>query len=327
MSLLVIGGEDVRAHLTPAVAIPLIDAAMRALSCGDAQQDLRQIVPLKSGAGVFGLMPGALGGDAGFGAKLVTVFQAARPGGHTAHQGLICLFDPVSGAPVCILPAAEITAIRTAAASAVATDALARRDASRLAILGCGEQAEAHLAAIPLVRDIKAVTVWGRSTERASAFAARVGARLSIPIRVAETASEAVRDADIVCTTTAAQDPIIDAGDIAAGCHVNAVGSSRAGPAELGGDLVARSRFFVDHRASALSQAAEFLEAKAAGLVNDDHILAEIGEVLLQRHPGRGSETEITIYKSLGSIVQDLASGWFLYERALRDGFGEQVAL
>jgi len=223
------------------------------------------------------------------------------------------LFEPVTGAPVCVAHAGEITAIRTAAASAVATDALARRDAHRLAILGCGEQAATHARAIPKVREIREIGVWGRSPERARAFAARMGAELGLPVSAEGDVQRLVGEADVICTVTAAREPILKGAWVRPGTHLNLVGSSAAGPVEVDNELVVRSRFIADSREGVLRQGAEFLKAKEAGLVGDDHIVAEVGQVLAGDIDGRRSDAEITVYKSLGHVVQDLAAAQVLY--------------
>jgi ornithine cyclodeaminase len=225
------------------------------------------------------------------------------------------LFDPETGEPVCAAHAGEITAIRTAAASAVATDALARKDASRLVILGTGEQATTHARAINKVRKLESISIWGRSPERAGALAGKLQVELRIPCSTAAAVKEAVAQADIVCTVSSASEPILKGEWVRPGTHVNVVGSGYAGPAEVDNELVARARFIADSREGVLLQGAEFLRAKAAGLVNDEHIVAEIGEVLIGKLPGRQTEEEITVYKSLGHIVQDLASAWWLYSQ------------
>jgi len=285
---------------------------MIALSKGETKQLLRGIITLSEGR-LFGVMPGAMGANAPFGAKLISVFHDNFAKGIQSHQGLVILFDPETGAPVCVVHAGEITAIRTAAASAVATDALARKDARRLAILGYGEQAATHARAIGKVRTLESIVVWGRSRERARAFAERIQAELGVPVSSAGSVEEAVGHADIICTVTAAAEPILKGEWVRPGTHVNVVGSGYAGPVEVDNDLVVRSRFIADSREGVLSQGAEFLRAKAAGLVGDDHVVAEIGQVLAGEVEGRRSAQEITVYKSLGHVVQDLASAWALY--------------
>ena len=302
-----IDAAEVRANLTYAICIPAVRAAMIALSAGETRQLLRSILHFDDGR-MFGVMPGAMGEAAAFGAKVLSVFPQNFEVGRPSHQGVVLLFDPVTGELSCVAEARTITGIRTAAASAVATDALARPDARRLALLGYGEQAETHLAAIAEVRDLESVTVWGRSADRARAFAARVQPHASVPVRVAATAEACVAEADIVCTVTASAEPVLQGAWVQAGTHVNLVGSSFPGPAEADNDLVAGSRFIADYREGILKQGAEFLHAKAAGLVGDDHVVGEIGQVLSGALPGRQSPDQITVYKSIGHIVQDLAS-------------------
>ena len=309
--------EEVARRLTYEKCIPIVREAMIAFSKGETKQLLRSIIPLSEGR-LFGVMPGALGASAPFGAKLISVFQDNFAKGIQSHQGLVILFDPETGAPVCVVHAGEITAIRTAAASAVATDALGRKDARRLAILGYGEQAATHTRAIGKVRELESIVVWGRSRARAEAFAERMRMELDVPMTSAASVEEAVAKADIVCTVTAASEPILKGDWVQPGTHINVVGSGFAGPAEVDNDLVVRSCFIADSREGVLRQGAEFLRAKAAGLIGDDHILAEIGQVLAGEIEGRRSAEEITVYKSLGHVVQDLASAWALYSEDVK---------
>jgi ornithine cyclodeaminase/alanine dehydrogenase-like protein (mu-crystallin family) len=304
--------EEVARRLTYEVCIPIVRDAMVAFSRGETKQLLRSVISLSEGR-LFGVMPGAMGANAPFGAKLISVFQDNFAQGRPSHQGFVILFDPESGAPVCVVDAGEITAIRTAAASAVATEVLARKDARRLAILGYGEQAVTHARAIGHVRRLESIVVWGRSSGRAGAFAERMQEEIGIPVSSAGSVEEAVGGADVICTVTAAAEPILQGAWVRPGTHVNVVGSGFAGPAEVDNDLVVRSRFIADSREGVLKQGAEFLRAKAAGLVADDHIVAEIGQVLAGDVEGRRSAEEITVYKSLGHVVQDLASAWALY--------------
>jgi ornithine cyclodeaminase len=185
-----------------------------------------------------------------------------------------------------------------------------------MAILGYGEQAATHARAIGKVRDLESIVIWGRSPERARAFAERTQAELGVTVSTAASVEEAVAQADIVCTVTAAAEPILKGAWVRPGTHVNVVGSGIAGPAEVDNDLVVRSRFIADSREGVLRQGAEFLRAKAAGLIDDRHIVAEIGQVLAGEIEGRRSAEEITVYKSLGHVVQDLASAWALYSQA-----------
>lgn len=311
--MVVFDARAVREHLSYDVAIPVVREAMLALSDGRVRQLLRSFIGMGEGR-TFAIMPAALSDRGVFGAKLVSVF--ADGAGRKAHEGLVVLFDGETGAPVCLADAGEITAVRTAAASAVATDALARRDAGVLAVLGLGKQAAAHIQALSKVRDLREVHVWGRSIQKAEAFAADMAAATGLRISAAASAATATQDAEIVCTVTAAADPILTLAGVAPGAHVNVVGSSGPAQAEIAADLVTASRFIVDHREHVLAHGGEFLRAKTARLVGDDHIAGEIGEVLSGALPGRTSPEEITLYKSLGHAAQDLAAAAWLHRYA-----------
>ena len=323
--MIVLDRVTVAEHLPPERAIALVRDGMIALSQGRTRQLLRQILFLKSGD-AMGVMPGALD-QAAFGAKIVSVFTGAAAQRLPSHQGVVLLFDAATGTPVCLLDAAEITAVRTAAASAAATDALARPGAHRLAILGYGEQAWRHALAMPMVREITEVRVWGRSLEKAQAFCQQLELVSDLSAQAFPAVEDAVQDAGIVCTTTSAEQPILFSSQVADGAHLNVVGSSRAGVSEIDPALVARALVFADHRDSVLSQGAEFLDAKAAGLVDDAHVLGEIGQVYAGALPGRTDERAVTLYKSLGSIVQDLVCAQDLYLQAQAAGFGQVVSL
>ena len=193
---------------------------MIAFSRGETKQLLRSILPLSEDR-LFGVMPGAMGEQGPFGAKLISVFHGNFALGRQSHQGLVILFDPETGAPVCVVHAGEITAIRTAAASAVATEALARADARRLAILGYGEQAATHARAISKVRDLESISIWGRSPERARAFAERMQSELAVPVAATGFVEQAVAAADIICTVTSAAEPILKGDWVRPGAHLN----------------------------------------------------------------------------------------------------------
>ncbi|MBW0151236.1 MAG: ornithine cyclodeaminase family protein [Phenylobacterium sp.] len=310
----VIGQDEVRTRLTYEVCIPIVRQAMIAFSRGETRQLLRSIIPLDQGR-MFGVMPGALGERACFGAKLVSVFPENFALGRQSHQGVVVLFDGESGIPTCVAHAGEITAIRTAAASAAATDALARPESRRLTLLGYGEQARTHLRAISQVRALSDVRVWGRDFGRAQAFAAEMSAETGLVVRAVAGARAAVEGAEIICTLTSSKTPVLHGDWVAPGAHVNLVGSSYAGPVEVDHDLVLRARLIADSREGVLAQGAEVLAAKAAGLIDDTHVVGEIGEVFDGRLAGRQSPDQITAYKSLGHIVQDLASAQALMER------------
>lgn len=317
--MIILSARDVRELLPMADCIGLMREAMTALSERRTHQMLRQILPAPGGA--YGIMGGVTPDS--YGSKLISVTQAAADGvARPSHQGVVLLFDPATGEPSAVIEAGSVTAIRTAAASAMATDVLARRDATVLGILGYGEQAHGHAQAICAVRPIETIRIWGRDAGKAAALADRLGKELGVAGEVAATPADCARGADILCTTTASAEPLLRSEDIAKGTHINVVGSSRAGPSEIDTRLVAAARFFGDSRESVLSQGAEFINARDEGLVTDAHFLAEIGEVLLGRCEGRRDDGEITIYKSLGHIVQDLAAAQHVVQAAAGAGRG-----
>ncbi len=307
--------DAVRAHLDYPGCIAQIAMAMQALSTHDKPQPLRNIVPLAPGE-LFALMPGQLADGTGFGAKIISVFADRNNPSRSAHRGLVVLFAPDTGEVLCTGDASEITHIRTAAASAVATRALARPDAHRLALFGYGAQARSHARALVHDRPIKEITVWGRSAEAGHAFADEMSAQLDLPVRFEGDGEVAASQADIICTVSSAATPILQGAWLRPGTHVNLVGSSYAGPVEVDHEAVLVGRYFVDSKASALAAAAEFLAARTAGLLDDGHILGEIGEVLAGRIEGRREAKDITLYKSLGHVVQDLSALAYLHARS-----------
>jgi ornithine cyclodeaminase len=307
--------EDVRRLLDYDGCVGAVREAMARFSSDGQEQPLRSITEIAP-AKRFGVMPGFLSEPHGFGAKILSVFADAADPGRSAHRGIVVLFEREGGHVECIADAEGVTEIRTAAASAVATEALARPDARRLAIFGCGRQAAAHIRALARVRPLEEILVCGRTSRRAEELAASMSREVGIPVRAVSDARAAAASADILCTVTSSASPVLLGEWVRPGAHVNVVGSSHAGPVEIDHALVRASRFIVDSRRSALAAAAEFLRAKEAGLVGDEHIAAEIGEVLLGRAPGRRSAQEITVYKSLGHIVQDLAAVSYLHAKA-----------
>jgi ornithine cyclodeaminase len=311
--LTIFDSEAVRERLSYPDCIRVVREAMMALSAGETRQLLRTMIALSPGR-TFAQMPGALGERDMFGTKTISVFADPRSPGLRRHRGLVVLFEPDEGRPVAIVDAEEVTHIRTAAATAVATDALARPDTPTLLIVGTGGQAHAHLQALPLVRDFRRVLIWGRSFDKANALAR---AYPHLQAQAVSDLATAASQADVICTLTTSSEPVLLGEWLRPGVHVNLVGSSGPGPVEVDNALVARSRYIADSRASALDAAAEFLAAKKAGLVDDAHIVAEIGEVLLGRVPGRQSAEQITVYKSLGHAVQDLAAAAHLYRSSL----------
>ena len=322
----ILSGADVRRLAPMGEAIELMARVMVQVSAGEAINPLRSVTALPGGKGRLGLMPGALP-DAGFGLKALSLFPDNPAAGLSSHLGVILLFEPEHGRPVAIVDAAEATAIRTAAVSGLATRLLARQDAGDLAILGSGEQAASHLAAMASVRPLRRVRVWSRNAAHAEAFAAREGERHGLRIEAAPDVEAAVKGADLICAVTAAREPILRGPWAAAGAHVNAVGASTPNAAEVDADLVQAARFFVDFRPSAEAEAGEYLMAKASRAIGPDHIAGEIGEVAAGRVAGRRTPEEITLFKSLGIAAEDIAFARFLLDRAEAQGAGQTVEI
>ncbi|REE83920.1 ornithine cyclodeaminase [Paenibacillus taihuensis] len=326
--MLVITGHEVSELLSMEACITLMETALQDLSAGQAEQQLRSVVPVREG-GLMGLMPAYLIRQEIVGAKLISVFPHNHDRGLPSHQGLITLFDATTGAVNAIVDGLRVTAIRTAAVSAAATKLLAKPDARSLALIGTGEQARSHLEALMLVRPLERVRVWSRSAEHAQRFAddmsARYGERLAI--EASGSAQEAVACAEIICTLTSSTTPVLEDEWIAEGAHINAVGACRAKDRELATAIVRRSRLYVDRRESALGEAGDYLIPLQEGAISSDHIVGEVGEALLGRIEGRTSDKQLTLFKSLGLAVEDLAAAAYIYEQAQQQGKGTSIAI
>jgi len=325
MDTLILSQLEVRSLLGMGECIELMAEALAALTRGEAQNPLRRGMRLGDDRGLLGLMPGSLGGA--FGLKAVAVLPGNHGTPYDSHQGVVVLFDGENGLPRAILDASEVTAIRTAAVSAVATRLLAREDACELAILGAGVQARAHLEAMLAVRPIRRARVFSpREASRAS-FARRESRRHAIPVEAVASAREAVEGADIVCTVTSSREPVLAGAWLAPGAHVNAAGACLPDARELDTEAVRRSRLFVDRRESALREAGDVLIPLAEGAFGEEHIRGELGELLLGRIAGRESPEQITVFESLGLAVEDLAAAAHLDRKARELGAGTRVQL
>lgn len=325
MEIRVLRGPDVRKLLPMSECIDLMQRTMIAVSEGRVVLPLRSILVMPGDRGMMGMMPGYLADPECFGVKLVSLIPRNKPPQYSSHLGLVLLFEAEHGQPVGLLDAAEITAIRTAAASGLATRLLARADAGDLALLGAGEQARSHLEAMMCARKLRRIRVWARDPAKAKAFADSEGSLHRVPIEVAATVRDAVAGADIVCTTTKARDPILLGDWLSPGVHLNVVGSSIAAAAEIDTPAVVKSRFFVDCRNSTVNEGGEYLRALRSGAITPDHILAEIGEVANGSKEGRCSPLDMTLYKSLGIAPQDLASAHYILEKARAAGIGQVI--
>lgn len=322
MQVLIVNQEEVPRLLPMDECVAAMEKVLATLASGQAILPLRSILWLPEKIGGFGMMPAALLPERVVGLKAITFFPGNEGTELDTHQGAVLLFEAERGRLLAILDATSITAIRTAAVSAVATKLLAREDAEDLAILGSGVQARTHLEAMRVARKIRRVRVASKDLERAKAFAERESKKHGISVEPAASAREAVVGADIICTCTSSREPVLLGEWIAPGAHINAVGSSVPTARELDTAAVKRARLYVDRRESTVNEAGDFLIPKKEGALDDDHIVGEIGEVLLGRLQGRRSSEEITLFKSLGIAVEDVASARHIYEKAKTSGAG-----
>jgi alanine dehydrogenase len=325
MNVLVLGQADI-AHLLPMRdCIDVMADALTALARGDAILPLRQVLRLPDGKSAFAVMPAYLGRPKAVGAKVITVFPDNQGTALDSHQGAVLLFDAEHGRLLAVMDASSITAIRTAAVSGLATRLLAREGAASLAILGTGVQARTHLEAMCAVRPIARARVWSRDAGAVRRFAERESRRHGVEVEPAQSAREAVDGAEIVCTVTSSQEPVLAGEWRAAGAPVNALGAAHPAAPALDTPAIVRGRLYVDRRESALNEAGDFLIPRREGAIGDDHLVGELGELLLGRIPGRRSAPEVTIFKSLGLAVEDVAAAAFIYGRA--EGRGSRVDL
>jgi len=316
MKLLILNEHDVDELLTMRECIGVMEEALKSLANGEVVNPLRNLVRGTAAPGILGMMPAWRGGDTPvYGLKEVCVFPGNPSRGLDTHLGAVLLHSGETGELLAVVNAAAVTAIRTAAVSAVATRLLAREDASVLAIIGAGVQARTHLEAIPLVRNINDVRIYSRTRAKAEALG-----------RAVDSVEEAVRGADIIVTATSSKDAVLRREWIAPGAHINAVGSSIAAARELDAATVAAASLFVDRRESTVNESGDYLFALREGAISGpEHIRAEIGEILTGRAKGRTSRDELTLFKSLGLAIEDLSAAAFLFEKASRLGRGTVV--
>jgi alanine dehydrogenase len=325
MSLLVLNKKEVESLLSMPKCIELMEAALGSLSRGEVQLPLRPVIRIPDSKNAFAVMPAYSASLKSLGAKLISVFPDNHGTSLDSHQGAVALFDGTTGSVIALMDAASITAIRTAAVSGVATKFLAAPKSETLTILGAGVQARTHIDAMLAVRPFKRVIVWSRSAANSHALIEAAAKQHKSRFEVAGTAASAVGNADVICTVTASREPVLEGSWLREGAHVNAVGASLPTTREIDSDAVSRSRVFVDRRESALNEAGEFLIPMKNGEFKADDIVAELGEVVIGAKPGRRDDREITLFKSLGIAVEDLACAHWLYDRAKQQRVGTSV--
>jgi alanine dehydrogenase len=319
--------HHVASLLPPADLIPAMESALAQFSAGEVQQPVRTVLSVGPQKAYFGVMPAYVTAPPQMGAKLVTVFGDNLAKGLPSHLATILLFDPETGALAAVMDGRYITEARTAAVSAVSAKALARTDAARLAILGTGVQARSHLEALVEVRALADARVWSPQPRSRERFVSEMAGRVAVPVRACDSAEAAVRDADIVVLVTSSPTPVVDDDWVAPGTHVISVGACRPDQREMAPALVARGRLVVDSRAAALVESGDIVQGMRDGRFDAAHVVAELGEVLLGRVEGRRGHDEVTIFKSLGMAVEDVAAADLVYRRAEERGTGTVLEL
>lgn len=316
MSVLILNREEVEEILTMKDCIGVMRDAFTALAKGGSYNPLRSIMRLPTKKGLFGMMPGYTSENDIFGIKAISVFPGNYKEGISSHQGVVLLFEGDHGRLIAVMDAEVITAVRTAAVSALATDVLAKKDSKILAILGAGVQGRRHLESISLVRGIERAYVWDIDDRYSQAYIASESPRYNFDITAAGSAEEAVKDADIICTVTPAKAPILRLKWVKPGAHINAVGACTPDAQEIESGLMAHSSLYTDCRESLFNEPGDFLIPKKEGLIAEDHVKGELGELIAGVISGRASDKEITLFKALGLAIDDLAAGYYVYEKA-----------
>ena len=326
-TLRVLSREDVRRALPMREAIEAMKRAFAQLSQGQAQVPLRVPLPVEKHNGVTLFMPGYLAADDQMAVKIVSVFNDNPARGLPLIHALVVVVDATTGRPSAVMDGTYLTALRTGAASGAATDLLAREDAAVAAIFGAGAQGRTQLEAVCAVRPIEAAWVYDVDPERAAAYAGEMAERLGIPVRVAATPADAVREADVVCTATTSTTPVFDDADLRPGTHINGIGAYTPQMQEIPAETVARAKVVIDHREASLAEAGDLIIPLRQGVIAEDHIWAELGEIAAGLKPGRTDPEEITFFKSVGVAVQDVAAAAAVLEAAERLGLGVEVPL
>lgn len=327
MEVRIISQADVYRLLPMPDCMAVMETALRGAAEGGVVQPARQVLVQPDRAGVLAWMPAYLRVPPATGIKVITVFPRNQGTERDSHQGAVLLFDTGDGRLLAMVDATAVTAIRTAAVSAVATRILAREGARVLALLGSGVQAASHLEALALVRPLERVRVWSRAHAHAVRFAERLAPRYDLRIEPCATVEQAVAGADIICTVTGARQPILPGALLAPGVHINAIGASVPPFRELDNAAVAKSRVYVDARQAAAREAEDILAPQREGAIPPEHVLGEIGELLLGQVTGRTAEREITLFKAVGLGLEDVAAAQYVFDRAVRLGMGTVMEL
>ena len=286
---------------------------------------LRSAMLIPGENGLLSMMPGYVNKQDIMGIKSVSVYPENANIGLESHQGSVTLFNALNGTPLAIMEAGQITAIRTAAVSGLATRILAKKNSKILAILGSGIQARTHIEAMTTILNLEEIRVWSKNKKNAKRLVEEQRKKYAIPFRPFDTVNEAIYNADIICTTTAAVEPILQGKYLMQGVHINAVGSSVRNTRELDGFAIKLSKLYVDKIESTINESGDFLIAKQEGTIDDNHIIGTLGEILTKQKKGRNNTNDITLFKSLGLAVEDIATAFFIFDKYVKSNKGNWV--
>lgn len=323
----VLSRDDMRQALSMSRAVEAVKRGFAQLSAGQADIPLRSALDVPRHDGVTLFMPGYLASDEQMAVKIVSVFDRNPDKGLPLIHAVVVVIDATTGQPVAVMDGAYLTALRTGAASGAATEALAREDACVAAIIGAGVQGRTQLEAVCAVRAIEKAWVYDLALEQARVYADEMEQRLSLPVTVAGTPDEAVGDADVICTATTATSPVFDDADIRPGTHINAIGAYTPEMQELPPDTVLRAKVVIDDYEASMAEAGDLLIPIKQGLMTAEHIYAELGDIITGQKVGRTSPEELTVFKSVGVAVQDVAVSAAVLEAARRMDLGTEVDL
>jgi alanine dehydrogenase len=327
MQLIILNAEEVRTALPMQAAIEAMKAAFAQLSAGDAQFPLRSKLDIEEFEGITLIMPAYLSETKDLAVKVVSVFPQNLAISEPTIYAAVLALDSATGRPQALMEGSALTAIRTGAASGAATDLLARADASVVGLFGSGIQARTQLEAVCNVRDVMNVRIFSLDRQGAEIFVQELAGRTPIPpqLEIVDNPAEAVQDADIICTATTSSRPVFSAEALKPGTHINAIGAFTPEMQEIGSDTIVQARIFVDSRGAALDEAGDLIIPLTEGIITEDHIVGELGEVVRGTIPGRTSEDEITLFKSVGVAVQDAIAAARALENAVALGLGTEI--
>ncbi len=325
MKVLIVNKREIMDSITMEECITVMENIFIQFEEDQAFNPLRSSMLIPGENGLLSMMPGYLNKQDIMGIKSVSVYPENANIGLESHQGSVTLFNALNGTPLAIMDAGQITAIRTAAVSGLATRILAKKNSKILAILGSGIQAKTHIEAMTTILNLEEIRVWSKNKKNAKKLVEEQRKKYAIPFRPFDTVNEAIYNADIICTTTAAVEPILQGKYLMQGVHINAVGSSVRNTRELDGFAIKLSKLYVDKIESTINESGDFLMAKQEGTIDDNHIIGTLGEILTKQKKGRNNVNDITLFKSLGLAVEDIATAFFIYDKYVKSNKGNWV--